>query len=91
MNALDAETITELYQVFKKLKQNEDVLVIVVKGEGEKAFVAGADINEINRHDDISGRIFSLRGQKVFRYIEKLNKPVIAAISGYALGGGCDF
>ncbi|MEJ2049913.1 MAG: enoyl-CoA hydratase-related protein [Calditrichota bacterium] len=90
LNALDAETITELYQVFKKLKQNEDVLVIVVKGEGEKAFVAGADINEINRHDDISGRIFSLRGQKVFRYIEKLNKPVIAAIKGYALGGGCE-
>lgn len=90
LNALDAETITELYQVFKKIKQDENVSVIIVKGSGEKAFVAGADISEINRHDDISGRIFALRGQKVFRYIEKLQKPVIAAINGYALGGGCE-
>jgi enoyl-CoA hydratase len=90
LNALNAETITELYQVFKNLKQDDEVLVIVVKGSGEKAFVAGADISEINHHDDISGRIFALRGQKVFRYIEKMNKPVIAAIGGYTLGGGCE-
>lgn len=90
LNALNAETITELFQIFKKLKQNDDVQAIVVTGSGEKAFVAGADIAEISRHDDISGRIFALRGQKVFRFIEKIEKPVIAAINGYALGGGCE-
>ena len=90
LNALNAETITELFQIFKKLKQNDDVHAIVLTGSGEKAFVAGADIAEINRHDDISGRIFAMRGQKVFRFIEKIEKPVIAAINGYALGGGCE-
>ncbi len=90
LNALDAETITELFYVFKKLKQNDDVLVVIITGSGEKAFVAGADIAEISRHDDISGRIFALRGQKVFRFIEKMEKPVIAAVNGFALGGGCE-
>ena len=90
LNALNAETLTELYQMFKKLKQDESVRVIILTGSGEKAFVAGADIEEIRRHDDISGRIFALRGQKIFRYIEKMDKPVIAAINGYALGGGCE-
>ncbi|HFE64180.1 MAG TPA: enoyl-CoA hydratase [Caldithrix sp.] len=90
LNALDAATITELFQLFKKLKQDNSVSVIILTGSGEKAFVAGAEISEIQRHDDISGRIFSLRGQKVFRFIEKMDKPVIAAINGYALGGGCE-
>lgn len=90
LNALDAATITELFQLFKKLKQDNSVSVIILTGSGEKAFAAGAEISEIQRHDDISGRIFSLRGQKVFRFIEKMDKPVIAAINGYALGGGCE-
>ncbi len=90
LNALNAETLTELYQVFKKLKQDNAVRVIILTGSGEKAFVAGADIEEIRRHDDISGRIFALRGQKIFRFIEKMEKPVIAAVNGYALGGGCE-
>lgn len=90
LNALDAETITELFQVFKKLKQDEAVAVVIITGSGEKAFAAGADILEIQHHDEISGRIFSTRGQKVFRFIEKLEKPVIAAINGFALGGGCE-
>ncbi|GAB4333677.1 MAG: enoyl-CoA hydratase-related protein [Calditrichia bacterium] len=88
LNALNAETITELYQVAKRLKENEEVGAIIITGEGDKAFVAGAEISEITKHDDISGKIFSLRGQKVFRFIERLGKPVIAAINGYALGGG---
>jgi len=90
LNALNAETITELFQAFKKLRQDESVSVIVLTGSGEKAFVAGADIAEISYHDEISGRIFSTRGQKVFRYIEKMEKPVIAAVNGFALGGGCE-
>ena len=90
LNALDAETVTQLFQVFKKLRQNEEVRVIVLTGSGEKAFVAGADISQIHRHDDISGRIFAMRGQKVFRYIQKMPKPVIAAINGYALGAGLE-
>ncbi len=90
LNALNAETITQLYYSLKKIKQNENVSVIIITGSGEKAFVAGADISEISRHDDISGRIFAMRGQKVFRFIEKMEKPVIAAINGFALGGGCE-
>jgi enoyl-CoA hydratase len=90
LNALNAETITELFQVLKKLRQNENVAVIIITGSGEKAFVAGADIAEISRHDEISGRIFATRGQRVFRYMEKMEKPVIAAINGFALGGGCE-
>jgi enoyl-CoA hydratase len=90
LNALNAETITELFQVFKKLKKDEAVAVVIITGSGEKAFAAGADILEIQHHDEISGRIFSTRGQKVFRFIEKLEKPVIAAINGFALGGGCE-
>ncbi len=90
LNALNAETITELFQVFKRLKQDDSVEAVILTGSGDKAFAAGADIREIQRHDDISGRIFSSRGQKVFRFIERLEKPVIAAINGYALGGGCE-
>ncbi len=90
LNALNTETITELFQVFKKLKQDDAVAVVIITGSGEKAFAAGADILEIQHHDEISGRIFSTRGQKVFRFIEKLEKPVIAAINGFALGGGCE-
>jgi len=90
LNALNAETVTELFQVLKKLRQNDSVAVIIITGSGEKAFVAGADIAEISRHDEISGRIFATRGQRVYRYLEKLEKPVIAAINGFALGGGCE-
>ena len=90
LNALNAETVTELFQIFKKLKQNEEVAVVIITGSGEKSFVAGADVAEIKKHDEITGRIFSSRGQKVFRYIEKMEKPVIAIINGFALGGGLE-
>lgn len=90
LNALNTETVTELFQIFKKLKQNDEVAVIIITGSGEKSFVAGADVAEIKNHDEISGRIFSSRGQKVFRYIEKMEKPVIAVINGFALGGGLE-
>ncbi len=90
LNALNVKTVTELYQVMKELNNTENIKAVILTGTGEKAFAAGADIKEIAKHDDISGKIFALRGQKVFRYIEKMSKPVIAAVNGYALGGGCE-
>ncbi|NOX37364.1 MAG: enoyl-CoA hydratase [Calditrichaeota bacterium] len=90
LNALNAATVTELYQVMKELQKDEAMRAVIITGSGEKAFVAGADIAEIAKHDEISGKIFAMRGQKVFRFIEKMRLPVIAAINGYALGGGCE-
>ncbi len=90
MNALNSETIDELEIIFTELNKDENVDAIVLTGNGEKAFVAGADIKELNKMDVISGQIMSEKGQKVFSLIENLSKPVIAAVNGYALGGGCE-
>ncbi len=90
LNALNNLTITELYSVMKDLNADDSVRAVVLTGSGEKAFVAGADISEIKEQDEITGELFALKGQRVFRYIEQMAKPVIAAINGYALGGGCE-
>lgn len=90
LNALNDKTVEELYQAFKELKEDEEVSVIIVTGAGEKAFVAGADINEIAALTPISGREQARRGQAVLNFIESLGKPVIAAVNGFALGGGCE-
>ena len=90
LNALNGQTIDELEVVFKALKDNAEVFVVVVTGSGEKAFVAGADIAELNKLNVISAKEFSEKGNKVFRAIETLDKPVIAAVNGFALGGGCE-
>ena len=90
LNALNNLTITELYSVMKDLNADDTVRAVVLTGSGEKAFVAGADISEIREQDEITGELFALKGQRVFRYIEQMAKPVIAAINGYALGGGCE-
>ena len=90
LNALNNLTITELYSVMKDLNADDTVRAVVLTGSGEKAFVAGADISEIKEQDEITGELFALKGQRVFRYIEQMAKPVIAAINGYALGGGCE-
>ncbi len=90
LNALNEATLKELSEVFTEIKNNEDVYVAVLTGEGEKAFVAGADINELNRLDAISAKKFAEFGQAVFNLIENLGKPVIAAVNGFALGGGCE-
>jgi enoyl-CoA hydratase len=90
LNALNAQTINDLDLVFDELKENEDVYVIVLTGSGEKAFVAGADIKELNKLDTISAKEFAEKGQAVFSKIEKFDKPVIAAVNGFALGGGCE-
>lgn len=90
MNALNTETIGELEQAITCLNENDDVSVIVCTGEG-KAFIAGADIAEMQSMTPIEARTFSQTGQRVFNMIENIEKPVIAAINGFALGGGCEF
>ncbi len=90
LNALNAQTVNDLDTVFDGLKDNDEVYVIILTGSGEKAFVAGADISELNKLDMITAKEFSERGQSVFNKIENFDKPVIAAVNGFALGGGCE-
>ena len=90
LNALNSQTLDELRRAVLDLKQDDDVRAIVVTGAGEKAFVAGADINELAGLSPAAGREHALAGQHVFDLIENLGKPVIAAINGFALGGGCE-
>ena len=90
LNALNGDTINELEDVFSSIKNNTEVFVAIVTGSGEKAFVAGADISELNKLDVLSAKEFSEKGNRVFRQIENLGKPVIAAVNGFALGGGCE-
>src|ERR1700716_795218 len=90
LNALNSQTVDELRRVMLDLKRDDEVRAIVVTGAGDKSFVAGADINELAVQTPISGREHALIGQHVFDVIENLGKPVIAAINGYALGGGCE-
>jgi enoyl-CoA hydratase len=90
LNALNSKTIDELRNVFMEINKNESISVVILTGSGEKAFVAGADISELNKLDTIGAKAFSENGQEVFNLIENLNKPVIAAVNGFALGGGCE-
>ncbi len=90
LNALNHQTLIELKSVFEVLKSDENVFVVIVTGSGEKAFVAGADISEINKLNMLEGKKFAEFGQSVFSLIEKFEKPVIAAVNGFALGGGCE-
>jgi enoyl-CoA hydratase len=90
LNALNAQTLDELRRAALELQRDESVRAIVLTGAGDKSFVAGADINELARQTPTSGREHALAGQHVFDLIENLGKPVIAAINGYALGGGCE-
>lgn len=90
LNALNTPTIDELRRAVLELKHDGAVRVVIITGAGEKAFVAGADINELAVQRPVQGKEHALRGQHVFDLIENLGKPVIAAINGYALGGGCE-
>lgn len=90
LNALNHDTLTELKSIFEKLKSDENVFVVIITGSGDKAFVAGADISEINKLNMLEGKKFAEFGQSVFSLIEKFEKPVIAAVNGFALGGGCE-
>jgi len=90
LNALNAKTIDELFAVFREARNDDAVRAVIVTGSGEKAFVAGADINELAQKNPVSGKEASERGQEVFGFIERFPKVVIAAINGFALGGGCE-
>src|SRR6188474_3068407 len=90
LNALNAQTLDELRRVVLDLKQDEAVRVVILTGAGEKSFVAGADINELAVQTPVSGREHARSGQAVFDRIERLGKPVVAAVNGFALGGGCE-
>lgn len=90
LNALNAECKNQLATVFASIKTNPDVDVVILTGAGEKAFVAGTDIGELTKLDAATGKEFATGGQAAFDLIQHLGKPVIAAINGYALGGGCE-
>ncbi|MBS4804477.1 MAG: short-chain-enoyl-CoA hydratase [Clostridium sp.] len=90
LNALNSETLKDLDVVLDDLEKDNNIYCVILTGSGEKAFVAGADISEMKDLSEEEGRNFGLLGNKVFRRLEKLDKPVIAAISGFALGGGCE-
>lgn len=91
MNALNSATLSELESIFDDFSLSKsDVRAIILTGAGEKSFVAGADISEIRDLDMQSGKDFALRGLRLFSKIEKMRMPVIAAVNGFALGGGCE-
>jgi enoyl-CoA hydratase len=90
LNALNETAKNELAECMNSLKNNADVYVVVLTGAGDKAFVAGADVRELSELNGQSGVEFAARGQAIFDMIEHLGKPVIAAVNGYALGGGCE-
>lgn len=90
LNALNAEVFDDLDNILDQLAENKDVRVAIITGAGEKAFAAGADITQFGALDAERGTQLSLRGQKVFRRIELNRIPFIAAVNGFALGGGCE-
>jgi enoyl-CoA hydratase len=90
LNSLNNATLDDLEICFTFLEKNNDANVVIITGAGEKAFVAGADISELNKLNAVTGKAFSAEGQKIFSLIENFSKPVIAAVNGFALGGGCE-
>lgn len=97
LNALNSEVVASLWQALHDVEKNSAVKVVVITGAGEKAFVAGGDIKEMADMTPLAARAFARTGQQLIESIEKMTKPVIAAVNGYALGGGlelalaCDF
>jgi enoyl-CoA hydratase len=90
LNALNDRTIREIHAAFTSFKEQAEVGAVILTGSGEKAFVAGADINELAVMSPLGGEASSRLGQVAFSLIENLGKPVIAAVNGFALGGGCE-
>lgn len=90
LNALNIQLLDELRELIAEVSRDESIRGVIITGAGEKAFAAGADIAELNRLDGNTGREYSERGQRVFSMIESLDRPVIAAVNGFALGGGCE-
>lgn len=90
LNALNFELLEGLREIIQELYQNNDTKGLILTGEGEKAFVAGADIKEFSSFNPEQALAFSQKGQELFKQIEECPKPVIAAVNGFALGGGCE-
>ena len=90
LNALNRKTIDELGDCLDAARNDNTVRVVILTGSGEKAFIAGADINELAQRTPVDGKEFSLYGQEIIHRLETLGKPSIAAINGFALGGGCE-
>lgn len=90
LNALNVDTLKELKVAIQSVCDDKDIKGVVITGAGEKSFVAGADISEFTGVNEVTGRKFSEDGQEVFQMIENCNKPIIAAVNGFALGGGCE-
>lgn len=90
LNALNSKTLKELKGVLDNISEDPEVRVVIITGSGEKAFVAGADISEMRDKNPIEARSFARLGQKVFSAIENMPQVVIAAVNGFALGGGCE-
>ena len=90
LNALNLATLTELKDVVEKIAVDKAVQVVIITGAGEKSFVAGADIVEMSTKNAVEGRVWGQVGQNIFTEIENLPQPVIAAVNGFALGGGCE-
>jgi enoyl-CoA hydratase len=90
LNALNMATMEELRRAFTAAKEDPAVRAVIFTGAGEKAFIAGADVGELAKHNAIQGKEYTHRGQSVLDLIENLGKPVIACINGFALGGGCE-
>lgn len=89
LNALNLDLINELMDVFTAIDQDDAVKIVILTGEG-RAFVAGADIGWLRSLDPISGRAMAMKAQSMMNLIENIEKPVIAAVNGFALGGGCE-
>lgn len=90
LNALNSATLEELSNVFDRIAEDEEIRVLLLTGAGDKAFVAGADISEMSTFTPLQARAFVKKGQAIISKIESLAIPVIAAVNGYALGGGCE-
>jgi enoyl-CoA hydratase len=90
LNALNRAVISELGEAFRKVREDDSIKALILTGAGEKAFVAGADIGELASIDAVQAELVSRRGQEIFRALETLRKPSVAAINGYALGGGLE-
>jgi enoyl-CoA hydratase len=90
LNALSIQTVIELVSAFTQMKEDDEVGVVILTGAGEKSFAAGADIGELLKLEPLAGKAFAERGQHLTNLMENLGKPVIAAINGFALGGGCE-
>ena len=90
LNALNSEVLTELEKIMEDVENDNDIKSVIITGAGEKSFVAGADISEFSNLNKQQAEEFAKRGQRIFFKIENCSKPVIAAVNGFALGGGCE-